>query len=218
MPLKFSTFENKTKVGIKKVHYLSGLTISIFITLHLFNHLTGILGAEMHITVMNKLRIIYRNPIAETILLIAVFVQIISGIKLYLTKRKSNNNFNEQLQIWSGLYLAFFLLIHVSAVLGGRYVLNLNTNYYFGVAGLNAFPFNLFFIPYYSLAIIAFFAHVASIHAKKMKQVVFGFTALQQSKLILLIGVILTIFILYGLTNGFKGVEIPETYKVLIGQ
>jgi len=116
------------------------------------------------------------------------------------------------------LYLAFFLAMHVGAVLTGRYILNLDTNIYFGVAGLNTFPFYLFFVPYYGLAIIAFFGHIASIHYQKMKKAVFGITVEQQSKFILIKGIIVAVIILYGLTNGFTGMEIPEEYNLLIGK
>lgn len=205
-------------MSIKKIHYISGLTITIFIGLHLFNHLISVLGAKAHIELMDVLRIFYRNIVVETILLIAVLVQIISGLKLFFSKRKLENSPYEKLQIWTGLYLAFFLVIHVGAVLTGRYLLHLDTNFYFGVAGLNTFPFNLFFIPYYCLAIIAFFGHIAAIHYQKMKNKILGFSVRQQSKLILIIGIVLTAIILFGLTNGFSGVEIPNEYNILIGK
>ncbi len=203
---------------IKKLHYLSGITITIFVGLHLFNHFISIFGIEYHLEVMDKLRLIYRNILVEPILLLAVFVQIVSGLKLFGTKRKTVSSFFEKLQLWTGLYLAFFLIIHVGAVLTGRYILQLDTNFYFGVAGLNTFPFNLFFIPYYALAILSFFGHIAAIHAQKMKQSIFGMTAEQQAKFILLKGIILTLIIFYGLTNGFTGVEIPEAFNILLGK
>lgn len=203
---------------MKKLHYLSGLTLTIFIALHLTNHLTSIFGAETHIEVMNQLRPFYRNLIAEAILLFAVAIQIITGLKLFFSKRKITTNRFIRLQIWTGLYLAFFLSIHVSAVLVGRFILELDTNFYFGVAGLNTFPLNLFFIPYYSLAIISFFGHIAGIHFQKMKRSVFGISVEQQSTFILVLGILVTGVTLYGLTNGFAGVEIPEEYNMMIGK
>ncbi|NBB22379.1 hypothetical protein GVN20_23700 [Runella sp. CRIBMP] len=203
---------------IKKIHYISGLTITLFVGLHLFNHSLSVWGAEKHIEMMNTLRLFYRNLFVETILLLAVFTQIVSGLKLFKTNRKTAVSYFEKLQIWTGLYLAFFFIIHLSAVLGGRHVLQLDTNFYFGVAGLNAFPFNLFFVPYYGLAILSFFGHVAAIHNKKMKKSVLGLTPNQQSALIVALGFILTIFIFYGLTNHFNGVTIPKEYEVLIGK
>lgn len=202
----------------KKLHYLSGIIISIFIAVHLFNHICSVFGADKHIAIMNTSRLFYRNVFVEIILLGAVLVQIISGIKLFKINRKLSVSFFEKLHIWTGLYLAIFFIIHLTAVLGGRYLLKLDTNFYFGVAGLNTFPLSVFFIPYYALAIISFFGHIACIHNKKMKYKILGFAPNQQSKIILILGVILTILIFYGLTNHFNGVKIPQQYNVLIGK
>ena len=204
-------------MNVKKLHYFSGITISIFVGFHLFNHLYSLMGAEAHIELMDKYRMVYRNVFAETILLCAVGIQIFSGMKLFLKKRKKASTFFEKLQLWSGLYLAFFLLIHLSAVLVGRLFLQLDTNFYFGVAGLNTFPLNLFFIPYYGLAIISFFGHISAVHSKKMKSSIAGLKPSSQSYLILILGIILAIVILYGSTNGFQGVEIPKEYEILTG-
>ncbi|MFN5416595.1 MAG: hypothetical protein ACK5B9_06020 [Flavobacteriia bacterium] len=205
-------------MNLKKIHYISGLTITVFVSLHLFNHIYSIFGVGKHIELMTNLRQFYRNIIAETILILAVFVQIISGLRLFFMNRNKVITSFDKLQIWTGLYLAVFFIIHLVAVLVGRTFLNLDTNFYFGVAGLNNFPTNLFFIPYYALAIISFFGHIAAIHNKKMKQNILGLTPNVQSKIILTFGVCLTIAIFCGLTNRFQGVEIPKEYNVLIGK
>lgn len=114
--------------------------------------------------------------------------------------------------------LPFFFIIHLCAVFGARLFLHLDTNFYFGVAGLNSFPFNLFFIPYYSLAILSFFGHFASIHSKKMKQTILDITPNMQSISILGFGILITILIFYGLTNHFNGVIIPKEYEKFIGK
>jgi hypothetical protein len=203
---------------VRKIHYISGLTIAVFVGLHLFNHTVSIFGADRHISVMNILRLFYRNIFIETILLFAVLAQIISGLKLFKNNRKTATTQFDKVHIWTGLYLAIFFIFHLSAVLGGRFFLHLDTNFYFGVAGLNSFPFNLFFIPYYGLAILSFFGHIASIHSKKMKQNIFGLPPNLQSIAILTFGLFLTIAIFYGLTNHFNGVTIPKEYEVLIGK
>ncbi len=205
-------------MNLKNLHYFSGITISIFVGLHLFNHFCSLFGANAHIELMNDLRVVYRNIFAETILLFAVAIQIISGIKLFSKKRKTKSDFFGKLQIWTGLYLAFFLIIHLSAVLSGRLILELDTNFYFGVAGLNTFPLNLFFIPYYGLAIISFFGHISAVHSKKMKNKILGIKPNKQSYIILIIGIILTLIILYGLTDRFNGVEIPKEYDIMTGK
>jgi len=205
-------------VKLKKVHFLSGLIISVFIGVHLFNHLAALYGADSHLAVMDSLRVVYRNVVVETLLMLVVLVQVVSGIKLFFKTRKWKKRFFEKLQIWSGLYLAFFLLVHVGAVMAGRFVMQLDTNFYFGVAGLNTFPLSLFFVPYYALAVLAFFGHIASIHSQKMRKKLFGLSVPRQSRIILGLGVVCALVILYALTNGFAGVEIPEAYDVMLGK
>lgn len=202
----------------KKLHYISGLTITIFIGLHLFNHTCSIFGAERHIIIMNTLRFFYRNILVETILLLAVLTQIISGIRLFKANRKTATSAFDKLHIWTGLYLAVFFVIHLVAVLGGRFYLHLDTNFYFGVAGINTFPLSLFFIPYYGLAIFSFFGHIACVHNKKMKHNIFSLTPNKQSNVILIFGICLTLVIFYGLTNHCNGVKIPTEYNALIGK
>jgi hypothetical protein len=208
----------KSTIDKKNLHLLSGLYLTIFISSHLFNHIYSIWGAEEHIELMNKLRKIYRNPLVESSLLLAVIIQVITGISIMKNLKNTTSISFEKLHLWSGLYIAIFLIIHVGAVITGRYLLQLDTNFYFGVAGLNTFPFNLFFIPYYSLAILSFFGHIAAIHYKKKKTNLASLTPYDQSKVILIIGLIITIIIIYGLTNHFQGVRIPNEYNILIGK
>jgi len=203
---------------LRKIHFTSGVILTLFIGLHLFNHLCSVAGAEEHIAMMNTLRPVYRNLFVETILLSAVVVQIVTGLTLFKVSIKAEVSFFGRLHVWTGMYLAFFLLLHTSAVLIGRTVLHLDTNFYFGVAGLNTFPFNLFFIPYYALAILSFAGHVAAIHYKKMDRFLLGISIYKQSMIILGIGVAITLIIFFGLTNHFHGVDIPKEYNVLIGK
>lgn len=192
---------------LKKLHYFSGVTLCLFIFAHLGNHLSVFFGADFHIEIMDSLRAIYRNPIVESLLLLAVAVQLFSGLKLWRKLRlEEKKSFAEKYQILSGLYLAFFLLIHVSAVLSGRFVFGLDTNLYFGAAGLNIFPLYLFFVPYYLLSIISIFTHIACIHFRKTDSAL-------GAKIIFIIGVFMAIAIVYGMT----GLKIPPEYYTPYG-
>lgn len=202
---------------MKRIHFITGIILSIFVGFHLINHLVSLWGASTHIEWMNFFRKIYRHPVIETIVFAAVICQIFSGIAQLKKNKKLEKKLFPLLQIYAGLYLAFFLLIHVSAVIIARYYFQIDTNFYFGAAGLNLFPFNLFFIPYYSLAIWAFFAHLAAVHAIKMPYKVFGITPYQQSVVLLIIGLGGTLLILLGMTNFFQGIQLPETYRQLFG-
>jgi len=200
---------------MRQIHRLSGTIIFAFAVLHLGNHLASIGGIGQHQEIMATLRLCYRHWLGEGLLLGAVALQIGSGSALFYPLRKAKNTFPGSVQRWTGLYLAFFLLIHVSAVLAGRLFLHLDTNFYFGAAGLNSFPANLFFIPYYSLAIVAFFGHFPAIFRPKNRQNWLGLPPANQAKWCLAIGGVVALLIWYGFTNGFKGVEIPASYHTL---
>lgn len=211
-------YTDRNNMTLKRIHSISGLTISLFAGLHLFNHCFSVSGAANHIEVMAALRHFYRNIFIETVLLSAVAFQIYSGLKLVTIKKPTAKTFFHKLHIWTGLYLAVFFLVHVSAVLAGRLVLHLDTNFYFGAAGLNTFPFNLFFIPYYFFAVVSFFGHIAAIHHQRMSRSISGFTPHKQSIVILISGICFALFLIYGLTNKFRGFQIPAAFNILIGK
>lgn len=200
---------------IKTVHLFSGIIISIFVALHLINHALIFSGPETHLDFMSAIRIVYRNIFAETILILAVMVQVFSGIRLFVRRRKFKLSGFDRLQLYSGLYLAFFLLAHLTAVLGARSYFNLDTNLYFGAAGLNLWPFQLFFVPYYFFAVSAFFVHLACAYRLSMMRVLDSRQKAEfHGKLIIGFGIILSVAIIIGM----QGVEIPVELRKLYGQ
>lgn len=204
--------------ALVKIHSYSGRVLALFVGMHLFNHVISIGGADTHIQVMQLLRKVYRHPAAEVVVMVAVGVQVYSGIRLFTQRKKEATTFVQRMRVWTGLYLSVFLGIHLSAVWVGRLVLQLDTNFYFGVAGLNTFPANIFFIPYYTLAVLCFFGHLACIHALKMKTTLWRVSPSQQALVLFILGMVLTVTLLYGLTNHFEGVTIPEEYQVVTGK
>lgn len=204
----------RLKTILTKIHFISGIVLTAFIGLHFFNHFFSIIGPEKHIEIMKLLRPIYRNTISESLLFLAVLLQLCTGSKLRKANQNTQSTPFELIQHWSGIYLAYFLLIHVAAVLIGRYFLKLDTNFYFGAAGLNSFPANLFFIPYYCLGILSFFAHLAAIHNKKMKVHLVGLSPTHQAKIILFFGMVVTLLLLCGFTNQFNGLDLPDAYAI----
>ena len=175
-------------------------------------------GPDAHLQFMDTLRVVYRHPVVETLILLAVSVQIFTGLRMYWPLRKAKFGFWYTLKIRTGLYMAFFFILHVAAVLGGRILMQLDTNLYFGAAGLNDFPLLLFFVPYYGLAIFSFFGHLAALHVQRMRFPIFGLDATQQARIILGIGTVMVFLLMYGLTGGFQGLEIPAEYGVMVGE
>ncbi|MEO7359466.1 MAG: hypothetical protein ABI120_04010 [Gemmatimonadaceae bacterium] len=132
-----------------------------FVVVHLANHLASLLGVNTHIAFMRTARTVYRHPIAETVLLVSVAIQVVSGITLVVKGWRGRRGRVAWLQAVSGAYLAMFLLAHVIAVLAGRVIFGLDTNFFFAAAGLHVPPYQLFFAPYYFFAVWAIFVHIA---------------------------------------------------------
>ena len=193
---------------MKRIHYFSGITIALFLGIHILNHLMILHSAELHISFMQLARKIYRNPIVESILLLAVGFQIISGIALVRKRWSTLDTFFDRMHILSGLYMALFLIIHVSAVLMGRYQFQFDTNLWYGAGVMNLWPHKVFFIPYYTLALMSFFAHIACVHRKKMEAFTTARSAMIQSCLILFTGVVLNSLIILKMSN----LDLPEGF------
>jgi succinate dehydrogenase/fumarate reductase cytochrome b subunit len=143
------------------LHRTSAMLLAVFIGVHLLNHLSALHGIETHIAFMKAYRHLYRLRAVEALLLACVAFQIVSGTLLVLRRKTPREAAFDRLQAWSGLYLAFFMTVHVAAVMFGRAALGLDTNFYYGAAGLSLWPATLFFTPYYLFAVLAIAVHIA---------------------------------------------------------
>ena len=120
------------------------------------------------------------------------------------------------MQIYSGLYLAFFLTVHPIAIFAGRYYFEVDTNFWFGAMVINLFPMVLFYFPYYFLGIFSFFVHVACIHRQKVITLGWQVNADKHANFIMTLGGIIGLLILAGFTGFFQGLPIPDEYLKLM--
>lgn len=146
---------------LHKLHRAGACVLGAFLTLHLFNHLLAIGSLEAHIHFMEAFRAVYRNRAVEIILLLCVASQVASGLTFVRRRWRDRHQGLDLLQLGSGLYLAFFLLVHVGAVLAGRMKFGLDTNFYYAAAGMHVLPYRYFFMPYYFFAVLAITVHLA---------------------------------------------------------
>lgn len=146
--------------SLRGLHLASGLLIALFVVLHIGNHLAMFAGQAAHIAVMEALRPFYRNPLAETLLMLALAFQLTTGLAMIWRTRGERRQGLARWQAISGVVLALFVLNHVGAVWGGRLLLGLDTNYHFAAAGMHA-GYAGFFVPYYFLGVAALFVHAA---------------------------------------------------------
>ena len=141
--------------------------LATFFFFHIINHLCAGWGADAHIRVMKMFRMVYRFPPVEILLLSSALVRVISGPILVWNKGFRKNTYNI-LQVFSGLYLSFFLFYHIRAVMLGRFVGNIETDFHFAAWGMKNAPADQFFIPYYSLSVLSVFIHVGCVHRQKL--------------------------------------------------
>ena len=199
-------------MNLRTLHRSSAVLIGVFVVAHITNHLVSLMGVPSHIAFMEIARHVYRQPVVEVLLLLCVAFQMASGLWLVVRGWRQRRGFVPWLQALSGAYLAFFLAVHVGAVLYGRAVLLLDTNFYYAAAGLHAPPNGLFFAPYYFMAVLALFTHLACAAYWNL-----GATAIKRPALFIglpmLVGAGISLLIVLSLAGMLQSVELPAQYK-----
>jgi hypothetical protein len=135
----------------------AALIIVVFLALHLTNHLMGLWSADAHKEVMHVLRLWYRSPWVQPVLVLAVLFQVGSGLVLLRRRTISYADAFGTLQGMAGAYLAAFLASHLTAVfILARWKGGIDTNWDWAVgnpAGLFADAWNVRLIPHYLIAV-----------------------------------------------------------------
>jgi hypothetical protein len=147
----------------RHIHASSAVVLVTFALAHIFNHSLAILSPETNRAALNALRVVYRQNVAQTILVAAVAVQVLTGLtmvwKYYLRRATPLRN----LQLVSGLYLAVFLVSHLVTVFTTRRN-GIDTDFAWAShapGGLLASLSSVSLLPRYSLAVLAVFVHLA---------------------------------------------------------
>ncbi len=198
---------------LHKLHRVSAGIVGVYVAAHLFNHLLALRSVETHIQFMELLRYVYRNPFVETLLLASVTFQVVSGLHLIKNRWGQRRGFFERVQALSGAYLAYFLAVHVGAVLFGRAALNLDTNFYYAAAGMHVSPFQYYFVPYYFLAVVAIFGHISCAAHWLTRDSFSRATRNYVSYTVLVMGVVAATLIVAAFAGVFYDINVPQKYR-----
>ena len=147
----------------QRVHRISASLLVLFGVAHVANHLAAADSLQAHVTVQNALRTVYRQPVIEALIVIAALLQVGTGWLTVARVRLQRSNGLRNLQVLAGAYLGMFFLSHLTGVFGGR-VQHTDTTFAWaagGAGGLISNPRLGSFLPYYSLAVLAFSVHAA---------------------------------------------------------
>ncbi|WP_206244126.1 hypothetical protein [Novosphingobium terrae] len=150
--------------AMRVTHGVAALVLVLgFIGLHLTNHLTGLIGPDVHRSIMKALRHIYRAPVVEPLLMVGFIVLIVTGCCMaWKLSGKAGDRFRA-FQLATGIYLTFFLISHTSAVFVlARTYLGIDSDWGFATgapAGLLHDSWNIRLVPLYGLGVFCAVAH-----------------------------------------------------------
>lgn len=192
---------------VRPWHRRNAYALLVFLSAHILTHLTAVFGPDTHAFVIDVMRLVYRATFIEPILIGLFIVQVGIGIVLVWPRiRQSDKSVWSWIQIVSGLYLAVFILNHIFlGVLRGRTFAGVDTGFHFVASTLITAPIRYAFIPYYFLAILAIFAHVAaSLYWRgKSKAITHG---------LVLLGAIVAAIVVSAYSGALYDIRLPDAY------
>lgn len=155
-----------TPTLLRVAHGVSGALVALFIAFHLFNHLFSLAGPEVHAALMERGRQVYRSPFIEPLLVIALLLQVVTGLQLAWRWSVRGGDFQRMFQLASGVFLAVFILGHLNAVfVFARTWAGIETDWAFATGaptGLIMDPWSIRLLPHYALGVFFVLAHLGS--------------------------------------------------------
>lgn len=193
-------------LAAKQAHRRVAIVLGLFLAVHFAAHFAALGGIAAQDAVLQWGRNVYRIPVIEIALVIALALQVILGIKLLrqIARRKIKTRWH-WLQFLSGCYLAYFIVMHTSAALITRLGIGLDTNFYWAAGTLTLDPIRYYFAPYYTLVVIALVGHViAALHFRRPKK---------WHAPALMLGPIAAMLIVTAYGGGLYAVDLPAAYE-----
>ncbi len=200
-------------MNVRKFHRLNALFLTAFIVLHMVTHLSGLWGIEAYNATQKILRLLYRNPVVEPLLLASAVAQIVLGAGL-LTKaiRRGIRGVWARIQVVSGGIFLLFFVQHLTALVLVRWVDGMNTNFYWPASVMRDAPLVWYFTPYYFLGVSALFVHIGCATRQQMIRVGHRRSAGHVFWAITAVGIILAVQIDSMLLGVFFDIQLPDAW------
>lgn len=200
-------------MNARKLHRWNAVFLALFIILHMGTHVSGLWGIETYNATQKTLRLIYRNPVAEPLLLLASVVQIGLGATLLIRSvRRGLRGIWAWVQVISGGLFLWFFIEHLVALVLARWIDGLDTNFYWPASVMSGAPFIWYFTPYYFLGVTSLFVHIGC--AVRLQIIRSGYSEMAAKVfwLITLAGVVLAILINSMLLGVFYDIQMPDEW------
>jgi hypothetical protein len=151
---------------LRVAHGVAAALVVSFVLFHLSNHLLGLVGPDLHASVMKMGRGVYRSHVIEPVLVGLMLFQVISGARLAWRWSGAPVDAYRVFQIGSGIYLAAFIVTHLnSALVSARAVHKIDTDWAWASGaptGLIHDAWNIRLVPHYAFGVFFILAHLGS--------------------------------------------------------
>ena len=151
---------------LRVAHGVAAALVVSYVLFHFSNHLLGLVGPDLHASVMRAGRRVYRSPVVEPVLVGLMLFQVVSGARLAWRWSGVPVDAYRVFQIGSGIYLAAFIVTHLnSALVSARTVHKIETDWAWASgapAGLIHDAWNIRLVPHYAFGVFFVLAHLSS--------------------------------------------------------
>jgi hypothetical protein len=149
--------------NLRVAHGIGAALILVFILFHLANHLFALAGPEAHTAIQAAGDKVYRAPAVEPILVGLLLFQVVSGFSLAWRWSALPGDVFRVFQIASGVYLGFFILVHMDSVfLFARLYLEIPTDWAFMTGEPEGLIHGyIHLVPHYALGVFFVLSHLA---------------------------------------------------------
>lgn len=152
--------------ALRVAHGVAGSIVLLFIAFHLFNHLFGLAGPQVHAQIMELGRTVYRSSFVEPVLVIALLFQVFSGVRLAWNWSSVGSDNYRIFQVGSGVFLAVFILGHLNAVfVFARTYAGIETGWDFASGdpvGMLRDSWGIRLLPHYAIGVFFIITHLFS--------------------------------------------------------
>lgn len=197
-----SSFANRR---IRRVHRALVVLLIAFAAVHLIVNLTALRGLGTYDVTAGWFRLVWRTSVGEPVLIALLVVQAVTGLLLALDASVGRSTFEHLCQIAAGLFVAAFLTSHTLAVaVLGRALLNRGPDFTFASAGPHgvlASAQAAALYPYYALAVVAVFVHVARPFRLLLQRKIGASSAKIATGALVATGVVVSVLLVVALLN-----------------
>ena len=147
---------------IHHIQYISAIVLLAFVSLPLTGFLIEVITGSSSVNIIKTLEDAGISRAFEAVLFLTVITHAYTALHLSHKRSREKMASWQWIRLFAGLYLAFFLFIHVGAVICARFVIGIETGFYSGAAGMNTYPLKFAFFIYASLLTVFFSAKLTS--------------------------------------------------------